>query len=199
MVMVKQRSFVACVALASIGVMGLAACSAPAKPPASAPAAVSVRIIGGFETDSRDNGRPVVLIASALGVPPEVFRDAFSQVTPAGAGEQPDPRQVDKNKQALLQKLGPYGITNARLDEVSNHYRYNGSAGEHWPTVQATATPVVVDGKVTGFTITNAGAGYSSTPKVEVIGAGQVNAKATVTYTNDFRTNGSVTSIDVTG
>src|SRR6476620_1732883 len=96
---------------------------------------VPIVFSGGHETDPRDNGRPVVLIASALGVPPEVFRDAFSHVTPARAGQEPDPSQVNKNKAALLQALGPYGITNARLDEVSNYYRYNASAGEHWPSV----------------------------------------------------------------
>ena len=39
-----------------------------------------VVIQGGYETDSRDNGRPVRLIAAALEVPDEVFREAFAGV-----------------------------------------------------------------------------------------------------------------------
>ena len=156
---------------------------------------VIVTISGGFETDPRDKGRPVALIAMALGVPADVFREAFSHVTPAGAGEEPDPEQVKKNKQALLNVLGPYGVTNERLDEVSNYYRYNASAGETWPRTQATAQAIVENGVVTGFVITNPGAGYTSTPTVIVTGAGTVNAVATVSYTTDFATNGSITAI----
>jgi hypothetical protein len=91
---------------------------------------VTVTISGGYDTDPRDKGRPVILIASALGVPEDVFREAFSHVSPAGAGQEPDPAQVNLNKKALLDALGPYGITNDFLDKVSNYYRYNGSAGE---------------------------------------------------------------------
>ena len=74
-------------------------------------------------------GRPVVLVAAGLGVPTEVFRKAFSGVTPAGAGEEPDPAQVQRNKEALLKVLGPYGVTNDELDRVSNHYRYQAACG----------------------------------------------------------------------
>ena len=48
---------------------------------------------GGTDTDPRDRGRPVVLVANGLGVTPEVFRDAFSGVHPAGpnsGGPTPD-------------------------------------------------------------------------------------------------------------
>src|SRR5688500_17958881 len=72
-------------------------CSAPASgtttsttTPVSAPvsvAGVTVTISGGHQTDARDNGRPVVLIAAALGVPTEVFRTALSGVTPAENGQ----------------------------------------------------------------------------------------------------------------
>ena len=60
---------------------------------------------GGYETDPRDKGRPVVLIASALGVKPEVFRDAFSKVKPARNG-QPTPEHARANKQVLDAYLG---------------------------------------------------------------------------------------------
>ncbi|HZK82980.1 MAG TPA: hypothetical protein VFC46_17990 [Humisphaera sp.] len=47
---------------------------------------VPVTLTGGFETDPRDHGRPVVLIAAALNVSSDIFRDAFSHVTPPPAG-----------------------------------------------------------------------------------------------------------------
>src|SRR5438552_11396179 len=59
---------------------------------------VPVVFSGGHETDLRDGGRPVVLIAAALGVTPEVFREAFSHVRPAPAGREPEPGQVRQNK-----------------------------------------------------------------------------------------------------
>jgi hypothetical protein len=192
----------------------LAACSArpdPATRPAAenptvaspitvpANADVTVTITGGYETDPHDKGRPVILIAAALGVPADVFREAFSHVKPAGAGQEPDPEQVRLNKKALLDALGPYGVTNERLDEVSNYYRYSGSAGETWPRIPATATAIVENGVVTGFVITNPGSGYSSVPIVTVTSAGNVTAVATVSYTTDFNTNGSVTAITLTG
>ena len=156
---------------------------------------VTVTISGGFDTDPRDKGRPVILIASALGVPEDVFREAFSHVKPAGAGQEPDPQQVNLNKKALLDALGPYGVTNDLLDKVSNYYRYNGSAGETWPRTPATATAILTNGVVTGFTIINPGAGYTSIPTVTVTGAGDVTAVASISYTKDFATNGAVTAI----
>jgi hypothetical protein len=156
---------------------------------------VQVSITGGDDLDPRDHGRPVVLIAAALGVPADVFREAFSHVKPAGAGQEPDPAQVQLNKQALLKALGPYGVTNDRLDTVSNYYRYNGRAGETWPRIPATATVIMTDGVITGFTITNPGSGYTSAPTVSITGAGDVTATATISFSTDFKTNGSLSAI----
>ena len=158
-------------------------------------AQVPVTFSAGHGTDLRDNGRPVVLIAAALGVPTEVFRTAFSGVTPAGAGEQPQAEQVGLNKAALLRVLGPYGVTNARLDEVSNYYRYNGSAGESWPTRAATAVATVRAGKVVVVTVTDGGAGYSSAPTVSVAGADASTAVVELAFGRDLGTNGSVTAV----
>lgn len=54
---------------------------------------------------------------------------------------------------------------------------------------------IVKDGKVTGFTITSGGSGYSSVPTVTVSGHGNVKVKATIGFSKDFRTNGRVTSL----
>lgn len=155
---------------------------------------VQVVITGGHDTDPRDNGRPVILIASMLGVPSEVFREAFSHVTPAGAGQEPSPIQVNLNKSALLDVLGPYGVTNDYLDTVSNYYRYNRSAGETWPQIPATAEVILTNGVVTGFEITNPGSGYSSTPIITVLNS-DVTATAMLAFTTDFNTNGSLAAI----
>jgi hypothetical protein len=154
-----------------------------------------VTFIGGHETDPRDGGRPVVLIAAALNVPSDVFRKAFSGVTPAAGGEEPQPEQVRRNKQALLKVLGPYGITNDQLDTVSDYYRYSGSRGQMWRNTPATATATVRDGAVVAITITNPGSGYSSVPTISVPGARKFNAAVTVAFGTDFEKNGSIASV----
>jgi hypothetical protein len=181
------------VALGGVGGAGTTAAAAAVQGKV-----VKLRIIGGHATDPRDNGRPVVLIAAALGVPAEVFRTAFSSVTPAAAGEEPDPAQVQRNKAALLAVLAPYGVTNERLDAVSNHYRYQGSAGELWTRKAATAQAVLRGGKVVSVKLLSAGAGYSSTPKVTVPGVPDAVVKATVGHGTDMSANGGVTALKVT-
>ena len=137
----------------------------------------------------------MVLVAAALGVPPEVFREAFSHVTPAAGGSEPEPAQVRKNKEALMSRLGPLGVTNDRLDAVSNYYRYSSSRGQMWRNTPAAAYATVRDGVVTGITVTDAGSGYSSPPQISVEGMPGVRATATLTFGTDFATNGSVKEV----
>jgi len=68
---------------------------------------VPVTFSGGHDTDPKDHGRPVVLVAAGLGVKPEVFRKAFSGVTPA-RGRGPTGEEARRNKEALMKVLGPY-------------------------------------------------------------------------------------------
>ncbi len=168
---------------------------ASARPNPSTPDRIAVVFTGGHETDARDRGRPVALIAAALGVSSDVFRKAFSGVTPATGGREPEPGQVHRNKAALLQELRPYGIDNERLDAVSDYYRYNGSRGEMWRNTPAQAYATVRNGGVTGFTITNPGSGYSSAPKVTIPGVASRNIVATLAFSADFRKNGSIKSL----
>jgi hypothetical protein len=163
--------------------------------PAASKRSAAARITGGHATDPRDNGRPVVLIAAALGVPAEVFREAFSEVTPAPSGQEPDPEQVRLNKEALLRALAPYGVTNERLDEVSDYYRYNGAAGEVWRRTAALAKAVVRSGKVVSVRIVRAGAGYSSTPRVTLVGYPKAKVRATIAYGTDLATNGRISKL----
>src|SRR6476659_3521050 len=124
---------------------------AQAGPAADGIKRVSVVFSDGHDTDPRDKGRPVVLVAGGLGVTPEVFREAFSHVHPAGPGSGgPTGEEARANKAALMSALGKYGITNDRLDEVSNYYRYMRSEGQMWTTKDAVANALVKDGMVTG-------------------------------------------------
>jgi hypothetical protein len=159
---------------------------------------VKVFFTGGHATDPRDRGRPVGLIASALGVSPQVFRDAFSHVSPAPAGQEPAPGQVRRNKEALLSALGRYGVTNERLDEVSNYYRYNPGRGEMWPTVPAEGYALVSQGgEVIRVVITNPGAGYSSAPTISFDRGVRASTSVSVAFSKDLRKNGSITSVTV--
>ncbi len=156
----------------------------------------TVTITGGYETDPRDRGRPVVLIAAGLGVPSDVFREAFSHVRPAPAGEAPDPEQVRRNKGELMSALAKYGVSNESLDRVSNYYRYNRSRGEWWPYRAAKVEAIFSHGTVTGFKIVDPGAGYSSPPTITVAGS-NVTTVVTLAFGRDLAKNGSIASIKI--
>jgi hypothetical protein len=169
-----------------------------ADPAPDAITKVPVVFNGGHETDPRDHGRPVVLVAGALGVAPEVFRDAFSRVHPAGPDSGgPTREEAQANKAALMSVLGKYGITNDRLDTVSNRYRYVRSHGDMWPTKQAVANAIVQNGAVTGYEIVSGGYGYSSTPTITVPNIKVAPATVELAFGNDFESNGSVSKITI--
>ena len=156
---------------------------------------IAVTFAGGYETDPQDGGRPVALVAGALGIKPAVFRAAFSGVRPAH-DRRPTPDEARRNKAVLLETLGPYGVTNDRLDEVSDHYRYRPERGERWPTRPARAMAVVVDGKIVRFEIVDPGEGYSSPPKVAVPGY-PTAARVELRFDRAFGKNGSVRAIRI--
>lgn len=156
-----------------------------------------VMFSGGHDTDRRDHGRPVVLIAGALGVTPELFRQAFSGVTPAKGGR-PSPADARRNKEALMKVLKPHGITNDRLDQVSDYYRYRPQDGELWPTTAAKAYAVIEGGQVRQIVVTDPGSGYSSAPVATVQGVKGATLKVSLQYGTDLKKNGCVKSIDVT-
>jgi hypothetical protein len=159
---------------------------------------VQVLFTGGHETDPRDHGRPDVLIAAALGVPTEVFREAFSHVTPAGPGRSPEPEEARRNKMALMKVLGPLGITDERLNAVSNYYRYNRPSGQLvWRSTPAIAFASLSNGAIVGFTITDPGSGYSSEPQISVEGMPELRVKATLSFGTDFSRNGSVKELAI--
>jgi hypothetical protein len=171
----------------------------PAQTPDQKTTATQIPLVitGGHETLGPDRGRPVILIANALNVPPEVFREAFTHVHPAGPGQQPQPDQVRQNKAALMQALGPLGVTDDRLNQVSNYYRYRRDQGQLWPVTQATAVATASNSGITKITITNPGSGYTTPPDISVPGFPDVHLVATLSFSTDFPKNGSLQKITI--
>ena len=156
----------------------------------------AVIFVDGHGTDPKDRGRPVALIAAALGVKPEVFREAFSGVTPAKDGK-PSKEEAQRNKAALMKVLKPHGVTNERLDEVSDFYRYKPGKGQLWKTTPAKAYAELEDGKVKRIVVTDPGAGYSTAPKAMIQGMDKVMLKVAIEFSKDLKKNGAISSIEV--
>ena len=150
----------------------------------------------GHEIGDDDHGRPCVLIAAGLGVRTEVFRAAFAGVTPA-RGRGPSGDEARRNKQALLKVLGPHGVTNERLDAVSDYYRFRPQDDEIWKHKDARAHAVVVDGKVTKVVVDDPGAGYTTPPTVTVPGVPPGDLVVTLHFGKDLKKNGSIKSIEL--
>jgi hypothetical protein len=162
---------------------------------AADPNTVTVTISGGHEIPKGDHGRPITLIAPALGVKDEVFREAFAGVTPA-KGKPPTGDEARKNKAALLKVLAPHNVTNERLDEVSNYYRFRPQNGELWPVKPAKATATLNNGKLEKITIIDPGSGYSSIPEIKVQGI-DAKFKVTLHHDKDLKKNGGIAAIEV--
>lgn len=156
----------------------------------------TVTISGGHDIGKNDHGRPCVLIAAALGVKTEVFREAFSGVTPA-SGRGPTQVEARKNKEVLLKVLGPHGVTNGRLDAVSDYYRFRPQKGELWKHKEAKAKAVIEDGKLISIEVTEPGSGYTTPPKVTVKGFETTEFVVSLHFDKDLKKNGSVKSIEV--
>lgn len=186
-----KAKVIAPLAVASVVALGLFALAKAEKEPDH-----PLVFTGGHDIGKDDHGRPCVLIAAALGVKTEVFREAFSGVTPA-KGRGPTGEEARKNKDALMKVLKPHGVTNDRLDEVSNFYRYKPQDGELWKHKDAKGYAVVEDGKVTKVVVTDAGAGYSSTPKVTIKGFEKVELTVTLLLDKDLEKNGSIKSVEL--
>jgi hypothetical protein len=185
------------VAAAALLFGGNSASAEPKELPAGV-TRVPVVFSGGHDTEGVDHGRPVILIASALGVKPEVFRETFSHVHPAGPGKGgPTDAEARQNKAALMEGLGKYGITNERINEVSNFYRYASWKGGIWRNTPAAANALVKNGAIIGYEITSGGAGYTTPPTVSVPDTKAAPAKVELSFGKDFQTNGAVTAITI--
>jgi len=94
---------------------------------------VSTCIAGEVMRD--DPKRPVEKISKDLGIEPEQFRQCFSNVSPAPAGQRPESEKTHANKAILfscLQNANP-AITNDSLDTVMDRYRPGGRQAQMPP------------------------------------------------------------------
>ncbi len=157
---------------------------------------VPVTFSGGHDLAKNDFGRPCTLMAAALDVKPDEFRKAFSGVTPA-RGRGPTGAEAQRNKEALMKILAPLGVTNERMDEVANYYRFRPQSGELWPTKPAKAHAVVEDGKIKKVVITDPGSGYCTPPKVTVKGFEKVRLEAKIHYDKNLKKNGGIASVEL--
>ena len=57
------------------------------------------------------------------------------------------------------------------------------------------ATAVITNGTITSFTIDEPGSGYTSSPTITIVGFPNVHATATIAFTTNFKTNGSIKNI----
>jgi hypothetical protein len=170
----------------------------PLPPLAAGERRVSVTFADGHDTDGRDHGRPVVLIAAALAVPADVFRETFTHVHPAGPGQGgPTDAEARANKAALMAGLSKYGVTDARLNAVSNYYRYVRGRHGLWRHREAMAFAVVRNGTVVRFDIADAGAGYTTPPAVTVDGFPDLSVTAALSFGTDLATNGSIDQLAI--
>ncbi len=151
---------------------------------------------GGHDIGPNDLGRPIVLIAAGLELPPEAFHKAFIGVTSSRSGP-PSNDEARRNKSALMKVLKPHGITNQRSDVVSNHYRFRRDLGALWPTTAAEANAVVEDGQVKQVIVTNPGSGYCNLPKALVQGRESISLNVTLRFVKDLKTNGAISSIEI--
>jgi hypothetical protein len=175
----------------TVGLAGMACLAARA-----AETKIPLTFSGGHDIGPNDHGRPVALIAAGLGVEPDVFRKAFSGVTPSRNGP-PSGDLARRNKAALMKVLGPHGVTNDRLDEVSNYYRFQPQRGRIWPTTPAEAYATVEDGKIKQIVVTNPGSGYCTPPSATVQGFESVPLDVTLRFDKDLKKNGAIGSIEV--
>lgn len=155
-----------------------------------------VSIENGHVTDPRDGGRPIALIAAALGVEGEVFREAFSDVRPSKDGP-PIASRARENKEKLMSVLQPHGVTNERLDEVSNFYRYRPQDGGLWQHRRAKVEAVIEDGKLISVSVIDGGSGYTTAPTVRVPGHENVRLEAKIEFGQDLGSNGKLVSVDL--
>ena len=88
-------------------------------------------------------------------------------------------------------------MTNERLDEVSDYYRFRPERGELWPNTPAKAHAVIENGQVARIVVTQAGSGYSSPPSIQVKGFPDVQLRAKLGFSKDLKKNGLIAAVEI--
>ena len=96
-----------------------------------------------------------------------------------------------------MRVLEPHGVTNERMDEVADYYRFRPQDGELWPTRSAKAEAIVVDGKVQRVDVTDGGSGYCSPPAATIAGYPKLTLGVQLSFDDDLENNGVVSGVTV--
>ena len=92
--------------------------------------------------------------------------------------------------------LGPHGVTNERMDEVADYYRFRPQEGELWPTREAEAYAEVEGGRIARIVVTEGGSGYSSPPTAMVKGFEGEKFEVRLRFSKTLEENGEVESVE---
>jgi len=153
-----------------------------------------VTVSGGHEITVADRSRPVDLIGAIVGITGEQVRNAFDYPVPENAGNLNDEEAAAANRAALLAQLEEYGVTGDEFDIATNYYQYF-IVGGVWSYAHAQLKAIIEDNELVGFEIVYGGRGYTSEPSITVEGYGRIEVDITISYTDDFETNGAITAI----
>lgn len=138
-----------------------------------------------------------MLIAAALGVNAAVLREAFSRMRPACGGSEPSASRVRANKTVLRAAHAAHaahGVTNERLDTVSDYYRYTPGLNSLWTNRPAVASALVKDGAIIGYKLLHDGSGYTTPPVARVTGFPHAHPTVSLVFGTNLAANGSILS-----
>ena len=96
-----------------------------------------------------------------------------------------------------MNALGKFGVTDDRLNAVSNFYRYPPGSRALWKNKPATANALLKNGTIVGYEITSGGYGYTRPPTVSAPGSDGAMAKVEISYGKYLETNGAVSAITI--
>ena len=96
-----------------------------------------------------------------------------------------------------MKVLAPLKVTNDRMDEVANYYRFRPQKGELWPTKPAEAYAVIDSGKIKEIVVTEPGSGYNTPPKATIDGFKNIRLESKIKYDKDLKKNGGIESVEI--
>ncbi len=113
---------------------------------------------------------------------------------PACGGSEPSASRVRANKTVLRAAPAAHGVTNERLDTVSDYYRYAPGRNSLWTNRPAVASALVKDGAIIGYKLLHDGSGYTTPPVARVTGFPHAHPTVSLVFGTNLAANGSILS-----